>query len=524
MHKTIAFRQRFALLSAALAVTCGAAAFSPKIALAVEAADLAAALDSITTEELKGHVDVLADDTFEGRQAGSRGGYAAANYLAKAFEAGGLAPAGDGGSYFHAFNGNCRNILGLLEGSDRRLAHEVIAVGAHYDHVGYGRAGNSYGPIGYIHNGADDNASGTAAILEMIDAVRRLPARPKRSLLFALWDAEEDGLIGSKHWTARPTVDLARVKLYFNLDMVGRLKNDRLEVYGTRTLVGSRRLVSEENRDTRLAIDFDWRIKADSDHYSFASRSIPFLMIHTGLHENYHRPSDDSHLINHDGIRRVSRLVIQSALRLADADDVGQFRVHARSETSHHRDLLEQSQVPQQPRFGLPWQREPEGERRIVFLAPTPGSAAEAAGIRPGDRLVTYEGAEVTDEQQFRLALFMARGPKKFVVQREGAAGPLDVTIEPRGAPIRVGITWRDDPAEPGTVLLTQVVAGSAADAAGLKVRDRIYSVGDHRFAGTEEFGRLINALPSPLTMLVERQGRLETIDVAVLPAETESP
>lgn len=523
MHKTIAFAARFTLLAAALAVPCGAA-FNPQIALAVEAADLAAALDSITTEELKGHVDVLADDTFEGRQAGSRGGYAAANYLAKAFETAGLAPEGDSGSYFHGFNGNCRNILGLLEGSDPQLKHQVIAIGAHYDHVGYGRAGNSYGPIGYIHNGADDNASGTAAILEMIDAARRLPARPKRSLLFALWDAEEDGLIGSKHWTARPTIDLARVKFYINLDMVGRLKDDRLEVYGTRTLAGSRRLVSEENRDTKLALDFDWRIKADSDHYSFASRSIPFLMIHTGLHENYHRPSDDAHLINHDGIRRVSRLVLQSALRLADSQDVGQFRVHARSETSQHRDLLEQSQLPQQPRFGLPWQREPEGERRIVFLAPTPGSAAEAAGIRGGDRLVTYEGAEVTDEHQFRLALFMAGGPKKFVVQRAGAVEPLDITIEPRGTPIRVGITWREDPAEPGTVLLTQVVAGSAADAAGLKVRDRIYSVGDHRFADTEEFGRLINALPTPLAMLVERQGRLETIEVGVLPAEAESP
>jgi Zn-dependent M28 family amino/carboxypeptidase len=177
---------------------------------------------------------------------------AAGNYLAKAFSAAGLTPAGENGSYFQGFNGNCRNILGIVAGSDAALKQEVIAIGAHYDHVGYGRNGNSFGPIGYIHNGADDNASGTAAILEMIDAIKRLPTPPKRSLLFVLWDAEEDGLIGSRHWIARPTIPLARVKLYINLDMVGRLKNDRVEVYGSRTLAGSRRLLAEENADAKL--------------------------------------------------------------------------------------------------------------------------------------------------------------------------------------------------------------------------------------------------------------------------------
>lgn len=518
MPRTALPRRRFAL--AVYAGWLSAAFVMGGSALAIEAADVAKALDSITIEELKHHVDVLADDTFEGRQAGSRGGMAAGNYLAKALEAAGLAPAGDGGSYFQGFNGSCRNILGMVEGSDPDKKRDVIVIGAHYDHVGYGRSGNSYGPIGYIHNGADDNASGTAAVLEMVDAVKRLPAPPKRSLLFALWDSEENGLIGSRHWTAQPTVPLDRVAFYINLDMVGRLKDDRLEVYGTRTLAGCRRLVSEENRDANLLLDFDWRIKPDSDHHSFSVRSIPFLMMHTGLHENYHRPSDDAHLIQHDGIRRVSRLVLQTALRLADIDQLDKYRAQARGESTYHQQLLERSQLPQQPRFGLPWRTEAGDKLHIIFLAPTPGSAAEAAGIRSGDRLLAYEDAPVEDEQRFRLQLFAARGPKRFRVEREGSAEPLEIKIEPRSTPIRVGITWREDPAEPGTVLLTHVVAGSAADAAGLKVKDRIYAVGEQPFAGTEQFARLIDTLPSPLDMLVERQGRLSTLKVEVLPLE----
>jgi S1-C subfamily serine protease len=183
--------------------------------------------------------------------------------------------------------------------------------------------------------------------------------------------------------------------------------------------------------------------------------------------------------------------------------------------------LLEQSQVSQQPRFGLPWRAEPGERLQIVFLPPSPGSPAEAAGIQGGDRLLAYEGMAIADEHRFRLELFAARGRKRFQVQREGMTEPLEIAIEPRGNPIRVGITWREDPAEPGTVLLTQVVAGSAADAAGLKVRDRVYSVGSERFSGSDEFGKLIHALPSPLELQVERQGRISTMAVEVLPADT---
>ena len=204
----------------------------------------------------------------------------------------GLAPAGDGGTYFQSFNGASRNILGLVEGSDPQLKQQVILLGAHYDHVGYGRANNSFGPCGYIHNGADDNASGVAGLLEVVDAVKQLPTPPKRSILFALWDGEEQGLLGSRHWVGRPTVALSRVAVAINMDMIGRLQESAaLEVYGTRTAAGLRRLVSEANGEAkRWTIDFDWKLKSDSDHWPFYERRIPILMFHTGLHERLSPP------------------------------------------------------------------------------------------------------------------------------------------------------------------------------------------------------------------------------------------
>jgi Peptidase family M28/PDZ domain len=491
---------------------------------AVESAELTKAMESVTAEELRIHAELLADDTLEGREAGSRGGQAAANYLTKEFARQGLTAAGESQSYFQGFNGSCRNILGMLEGSDPKLKEQVILLGAHYDHVGYGRKGNSFGPIGYIHNGADDNASGVSGLLEIIDAVKRLPTPPKRSILFVLWDAEETGLIGSRHWISQPTVPLGRIALCLNIDMIGRLKNQRLEVYGTRTLAGSRQALSEANSAADLTLDFNWNVKADSDHHPFFAQGIPFLMLHTGLHENYHRPSDDANLLNLEGMRQVTRLMLQTLLGYADGEGVGTFREASRQETEGHHQGMDQPQESQPPRFGLPWQRAAGDDLRIVMLQPTPGSPAEAAGLRSGDRLVKYDGALITDEHLLRLQLLAAAGKKSFLIEREGETEPLEIAITPRGNPIRVGISWREDPAEPGSVILTQVIPGSAAALAGLAVRDRLHTVGGERFASGEELSKLISASPSPLEVIMERSGRLRMVKVETLPAEMVSP
>ena len=191
---------------------------------------------SITTGELKHHAEVLADDTFEGREAGSRGGRAAAKYIIGSLKDAGIDPAGLNDRYTQPFLGNFQNLLAEIPGTDAALSHQYIVVGAHYDHVGYGTRRNSYGPWGLIHNGADDNASGVAALLEVIDGLSRSTWRPRRSILFAFWDAEEKGLLGSKHWVNQPTVPLRDVQLALNIDMVGRLSDGRIEVGGSTRL------------------------------------------------------------------------------------------------------------------------------------------------------------------------------------------------------------------------------------------------------------------------------------------------
>jgi hypothetical protein len=511
-------------ISATVIATSLFSVFPLSIGGAERAEIVAKAAATITAEETRTLVDKLADDSFEGREAGSRGGRAAGNLLMKQFEQFGLSPAGDDGTYFQSFRGTSRNILGLWEGSDTQLKQQVIVVGAHYDHVGYGRATNSFGPIGYIHNGADDNASGTAAILEVIDALTQLPERPKRSILFVLWDAEEQGLLGSQHWLSAPTISRERIAASINLDMVGRLRDDRLQIYGHRTGKSFRRILSEANRPTELTIDFDWKMKADSDHWPFIARSIPTIMFHTGLHGDYHRPSDDPHTVNHEGVARVAQVAFYALVALADRPDSVPFREAGRREHAGSKAALEQPVAPQAPRYGLPY-RVVEGDPpQFVLTGVTAGSAAERAGFRAGDRLVAFQGEPLTEEASFRLALLGAEGETSFTVERPGETLPVELRLTPTGPPIRVGITWRSDDAEPGTVIITQVIYGSPAFLAGIKTGDRIYRVNEREFATSDEFAGLITSEPSPLVLEIERDGKLRNASLTVLPAGEPAP
>lgn len=508
-------KSRVWLVGFALVTGLGTCLSSP-CAHAADRSAMAAAVSSITTDELSGHVDTLADDTFEGREAGSRGGRAAGNYLLQAFESQGVTPAGDNKTFFQSFNGSCRNVLGLLEGSDPALKSQVIVIGAHYDHVGYGRPTNSFGPWGYIHNGADDNASGVAGLLEILGAIKMLPQAPRRSILLAFWDQEEAGLFGSRHWLNQPTVPLDRVVFSINLDMIGRMKDNRLEIYGTRTGAGLRRMISEANPAGMADLDFTWKMKADSDHWPFYERRIPVVMFHTGLHEDYHRPSDDSHRINQEGLRTASQITFQTLVHLAEADQLPGFRLAAHRETTATQAQIEQPVPANAPRFGMPLKAE-EDPPRIVLTGVNPGSPAERGGLKAGDRLISFQAEPVRDMDRLRLQLLAASGETIFLVEREGAAEPLEFKVTPQGNPVRVGLTWRLDDGEPGTALLTQVTFGSPAHMAGLKLRDRIYSVNGRSFATGEDFSRLLRETPSPLELLIERSGKLQTVQLEVL-------
>ena len=474
------------------------------------------AMSSIREAELREHVDYLADDQREGREAGSRGGRAAADYLRAELEQLQLARAGVDAGYFQPFGPNFRNVLALLEGSDPDARSEYVVVGAHYDHVGYGTRRNSLGRVGAIHNGADDNASGTSGLLELAEAFAILPEPPRRSILFVFWDAEEKGLLGSKHWVAHPMVPLERVAAVLNMDMIGRLRDDRVVVFGSRTGYGLRRLVCCENEELGLAMKFSWTMEPNADHYPFFGRGIPVLMLHTGLHDNYHRPSDDAERINAEGMQRVVRLMFGVVYELADRDQVPGFREAARHEARYSlRRLL--AQVPHTgDRLGARWEEpvSPGGSVRLTSVVL--GSPADHAKLRPGDRILQFADREIHSGGELAQTLMSAENPVPVIVERPGNEEPLQLTLELNGTPMRLGITWRVDDAEPGTIILTHVVPGSPAAQAGLEVGDRIYQIAGRDFAADAEFSRLAKTLPGPLTLLVERDGRLRSAELHV--------
>ena len=481
-----------------------------------------AALESITAADLTRHVTMLADDRLEGREAGSRGGQAAAHYLQQTLARLGATGGGPQGSYRQPFATGYCNLLTRIDGSDSAQAAQWILVGADYDHVGYGTRRNSYGPVGLIHNGADDNASGTAAVLELIEAFTQLGRPPRRSILFALWDGEEKGMLGSRHWVAHPTVPLRDVVLAIHLDMVGRLRDDRLEVIGIRTGSGLRRLLSHATDGTDLWLDFNWSLKANADHWPFVERRIPTLLLHTGLHDQYHRPTDDTHLINGQGMREVVRYLFQLVDVMADGDQVPAFRLASRTETPATQHWRERLLAPPASRLGVSWQTNRGPEHGLELTRVMPETAAAAAGLRVGDRILAVDGRGPATSADLQAAVLQAQEQIVLGLARPvaGQAEPeqLDLVVRLTGQPVRVGISWREDDAEPGTVMLTRVVPGGPAARAGLEAGDRIYQIDGTDFGDGATFGQRLAEATGAVRLLVEQRGRLRTATLSLAP------
>jgi Peptidase family M28/PDZ domain len=485
---------------------------SPTPAAAAEANAVEAALRSISAEEMQQCVNMLADDSFEGRETGSRGGRAACAYIGGLLQKRHAQGAGIDGGLYQDFGVASRNILARLSGSDPRLKDQYIIVSAHYDHVGYGKPNNSFGPIGYIHKGADDNASGVAGLLSVIDAFNKLPEHPKRSVLFAFWDGEEQGLLGSRYWLKNPTVPLDHVAIVLNMDMIGRLRKEKVEVYGTRTSYNLRRIVSQENEGSNLLLDFHWEMRADSDHYPFFEKHVPVLMLHTGLHSDYHRPSDTADKINPAGMRDVAQLMFRTALDLAETDSISGFRERSREENAATEAEVERPLPPLPGRFGVSWDDAAEKERGLRVARVAADSPAAKAGVRIGDRIVRFAGQEFTGGEEFRALAMGASSPVAFVVERPGAEQPLELTAQLVGDPIRVGISWSADDAEPRSVIVLRVVPDSPADRAGIKVDDRIYQVGGKEFSSADEFDHLLMTEAAPIELALESRGQIRHV------------
>ena len=491
-------------------------------AQAAENAWFEIARTSITTDELSSHVHFLADDTLEGREAGSRGGHAAAKYLVDYLQKSELSPAGTNGSFVQLFRGSSQNILAILPGSDPQLKNEYLLIGAHYDHVGYGNRHNSYGPFGFIHNGADDNASGVSALLELVDALTRTAHRPRRSILIAFWDGEEKGLLGSAHWIKQPTVPRSAVKLCVNVDMVGRLTDGRIEVGGTRSGAGLRRLLSSSQL-TSAWLDFNWEYKNNSDHWTFYQARIPSIYVHTGLHDDYHRPSDDVEKINVSGIQRVTGYLLEQVETLADTEVLPDFRAGAWLDNSDSKRRLEQPLPTLASRLSFTWKSSAADPHRVevgqVLVADSP--------LRQGDEIVAVNEQPIANGQDLESIAIGSDNSLRLTVKRTGNDEPLVVEVPLQGSPVRLGLSWREDTAEPQTVFITRVVPHSPAARAGFELGDRITALEGESFADRQELLDRVQALlaeaAKSIQFDVESRGVLHPITVPLSPAAVPS-
>ncbi len=500
------FRPRLTVVAALLL-------FLPPLEAAEKSSAYQAALSSISASELGNEVGELADVALEGREAGTAGGHAAGEHLAEQYKRLRFAGAGPEGGYFQPFAPNFRNVLAVLPGSDPKLRDQVIVVGAHYDHLGYGGR-SSLGPYGYVHPGADDNASGTSAVLEIAQAFSLLPSPPKRTVLFAHWDAEEKGLLGSKYWVANPTLPREHVAAMINLDMIGRLRENRLNVYGVGSGAGWRRLVSLANEEG-LHLAFRYDVSNRADHHPFYATGIPVVMFHTGMHDQYHRPSDAAQLINKEGLEKVARLVFAVAYELADGTASPAFRTATPVDP--------ESPLTGKPvdRLGVGWNDDAAtagGVRVTLVKHDTP---AERAGVQTGDLIVRFAGRDIRCDADFFATVSSAESPATVTVVRSESPKPVDLKVELVGDPLRWGFTWRVDEAETGAIILTHVVPGSPADQAGLAIGDRVYRVAGRDFADETEFARLVKTSAESLQLLVERDGRVRHVPLRARLSET---
>ncbi len=288
------------------------------------------------------------------------------------------------------FRERAENVVGWVPGADPRLKNEHVVIGAHYDHLGFGHYGTSdLSAEGKVHHGADDNASGTAVLLSIAAQLAVAEPKPARAVVFVAFSGEELGLHGSRQYTNRPTLPLSGAKAMINLDMVGRLRDDRVTVFGTRSAKEISGIVTEEGRKLGLEIRESDGI-GRSDNMSFYNKQVPALHFFTGTHGDYHRPTDTWDKLNYEGMNRVGALVLAVALRFAGAMEPFQF-VALPSRPSGR-------EAGDTPAFRAYLGSIPDydgGNRGVKLAGVSPGSPAALAGLREGDVITEFAGAKI---------------------------------------------------------------------------------------------------------------------------------
>ncbi|MBC8291098.1 MAG: M20/M25/M40 family metallo-hydrolase [Planctomycetes bacterium] len=313
-----------------------------------------------------------------------------------------------------------KNVLAVLEG-EGPLADETIVVGAHYDHVGRGGAGSHSPGSTEIHNGADDNASGTVALIEL---ARRLASREKplpRRVVFIAFTAEELGLIGSEKYVSQPVFPLEKTIAMYNMDMVGRLR-EKLTVFG----IGTSPLFKDEVTEFAKAHEVALTLKPDgfgpSDHSSFYAKKIPVLHFFTGTHSDYHRPGDDWDKINLGGMQKVVGLLEDMVVKTAITEKRPAYlEVKSRAQITRSGSRPYFGSIPN---FG-------SEDPGYAISDTAPGSPANKGGLKGGDHIIKFGKHTISDLNDFDLALrdFSAGDEVDVVVRRDGEEVKLKVTL-----------------------------------------------------------------------------------------------
>ena len=382
---------------------------------------------------IKEDVTFLASDALEGRQTGSDGEQKAANYIAERFQNLGLQEKGTQG-YFQTFSFRPKtdphqkvnytvkdgdstitgtNVIGLIDNK----AENTIIIGAHYDHLGLGAEGSLHRGEKAIHNGADDNASGVAVLLNLAEKLKA--KNTNNNYLFMAFSGEEMGLLGSNYFVKNPTIDTKKVDYMINMDMVGRLKADStLAVYGVGTSPILKQTVNANNSKFKIVAKESG--VGPSDHTSFYNADIPVLHFFTGQHEDYHKPTDDTEKLNYEGMQIISNYIFEI---ITDLDNNGKLPFRA---TKNESDSVPKFEVG----LGVTpdYLYDGEGMRIDGTREDTP---ATNAGIKKGDIVVKMGKNEITDMMSYMKALSTyKKGDKtKVIVKREEQEVEVEVTF-----------------------------------------------------------------------------------------------
>lgn len=324
-----------------------------------------------------------------------------------------------------------RNVIGYLPGNDPVLKNELIIVGAHYDHLGYGEVGSTSGSS-LIHYGADDNASGTAGVLGIAKYFATKGGN-RRTIVFQLYQGEELGLLGSQAWAKAFPEKLQRTSAMINLDMIGRLRDGRLEIYGTSTSPAWQEILKKVPMPG-IKPQYAPQTRADSDHYSFAARNVPVLFFFTGMHPQYHNEGDVFELINTQGLAQVASIAA-NVVQEIDARPT-KLPFDPQSIVGNRAGDRQGSPRDSARRVRIGFIPDMTGQTEgVVLMGASPGSPAERAGFKAGDVILEFAGKKLSSLEDLQEAMMAVKPGDKVKVRfrRDGKEQEVEIQTEQRG-------------------------------------------------------------------------------------------